>query len=163
MGKLYKTEYVIHKHIKSPRDIHYDLRFRVGNTVKSIFTRSDWTKLPNRKLVLQAPDHEKKWLNFEGTILSKRGKEQQLVIVAKGTMEIGVTKHNNLVLHFLTDTKGNMIDKVIVLVKTRHGEYLTIVPKNKKHILEQVSQSETKASDIEKVMGKVSKEKVQIT
>ena len=120
--------FVIHKHYAKRAGIHYDLRIEVGNKLYSFACRKGIPTTTGKKVLLvRQPDHEKKWLNFQGEIPSGEYGAGKLVIWDKGTYNLVEKNDKVLVLNF----KGNKIKGRYIIVKLEKNNYL-IFKSNKK-------------------------------
>lgn len=115
--------YVVHEHRAKRAGLHYDLRFESSRLTKSIESYSSRHPLPRvagiKRMLIKQPNHDKRWLSFEGEIESGYG-AGTLKIWDKGTIQEISSSRNSRILKF----NGNRLSGEYVLVKLDSNRYL---------------------------------------
>lgn len=96
------NKFLIHEHYAKKAGLHYDLRLGYDNTLKSFACRkiSDLISGKVKKILLiQQPDHDPSWFDFEGEIEDGYG-AGKVVIWDKGTFKIVQWKDKSITLIF---------------------------------------------------------------
>ena len=130
--------FVIHKHYATR--IHYDLRVEKGQKLADWAVPKGIPLSPGKKvLAIKMPDHDKKWLTFEGFYEGDKGNDYgkgKMEIWDKGSYESIRWGNDTIVLNL----KGNKVKGVYVLVKTKDNNWLLFKSKKSaKEYLEEMA------------------------
>ena len=103
-NELARPVYVIQEH--HAKRLHWDLRFEIGNTLKSwALPKSPPEKEGEKRLAVQVDDHPIQYALFEGEIPAGNYGAGQVTIWDKGTFEILEREAKKLVV----DIKGDKL------------------------------------------------------
>ena len=95
-----KTDFVIHEHKAKKAGLHYDLRIKIGDTLKDwVFRKIPPTEIGVKRLGFEQPEHNAIWLDFEGIIEEGYG-AGELNIWDRGKVEIKIENNDKIICNF---------------------------------------------------------------
>lgn len=95
--KLQRPVYVIHEH--HAKRLHWDLRFEMGNVLKSWALPKGAPMEGERRLAVQVEDHPVEYAAFEGTIPEGNYGAGKVMIWDSGTFDIESRKEKKIIIN----------------------------------------------------------------
>ena len=111
-----KTDFVIHEHKAKKAGLHYDLRIKIGDTLKDwVFRKIPPTEIGVKRLGFEQPEHNTIWLDFEGIIEEGYG-AGELKIWDRGKVDIKIENNDKIICNF---QGKKMLGQYILLNNTK--------------------------------------------